>query len=168
MRLHAGLPATLSETRSIGEPDDELDVAVLVAARQLLAEPVDEREGGPVAVGDQCSEAKDPLRERERPQLPDELPPEPEAVPPVDDLERDLRLGRVLVAHEARDSDREARLLVDRDDGLMTAAADVDEVREVALEQTGLGAEEAQPAGALGEPGEDFEHGAALARREAV
>ncbi len=112
---------------------------------------------------DQRAEAEDALGERERPQLGEQLPAEAAALPVVDHLEGDLGLGCVHVAHEAREPDGLAGLLVDRDDGLAPAAADVDQPLDLALEQPGLRAEEAQAAAALGEPGEDVEHRLPLA-----
>ena len=84
------------------------------------------------------AEAEDPLLAGERAQLGDEPLAETPSLPLVDDLECDLGLGRVRVAHEAGDADRPARFLVDRGDGFAPAAADVDELLEVALEQARL------------------------------
>ncbi len=145
------------------QADDELHVAVLVAARELIAEPADERERRRVAVRDHRPEAQDSLVAREQAKLREQLLAETPALPLVDDRERDLRLERALVADEPRDPDRPARLLVDRSDRLAPRAADVDELLEVAREQARLGAEKAEAPRALGEAREDFEHGTPVA-----
>ena len=128
------------------------------ARRELLTDAVDERKGRAVAVRDQRPEAEDALLERQRPQLAEQPLADAAALPLVDDLEGDLGLGCVRVAHEARQTDRAAGRLVDRDDGLATATADVDEPVDVALGEARLRAEKAQPPAPLGEPGEDVEH----------
>ena len=66
-----------------------------------------------------------------------ETPADTAAVPVVDDHERTLRLGRVGVADVASDPDRAAGLLLERDDGLAAAAADVDEVLHLPLRDPG-------------------------------
>jgi hypothetical protein len=131
---------------ALRQADDELDVAVDVSVHELLAEAADESERGRVAVGDHGAEAKDSLLAGEHPQLGDEAPAETPSLPLVHDLEGDLGLRRAFVADEASDADRPARLQVDRGHGFTPAAADVDEMRDVALEQPRLRAEKAQPA----------------------
>src|SRR6187455_189499 len=92
-----------------------------------LAEATDERERGPIRPVDGRAQAEDPLRSREGRQLVREPPADSVSMPLVDHLEGDLGLRRIRIADEACDSDRAARLLVDRDDRLAAAAADVDE-----------------------------------------
>ena len=87
---------------------------------------------------------------------------DPPSLPLVDHLEGDLRLGRVGVAYEPGDADGTPGLLVDGDDGLAAATADVDEPVHVTLEQAWLRAEEAQSPRALGQTGEDLEHRSAF------
>jgi hypothetical protein len=117
-------------------------------------------------VCDQRPEAEDALVERQRSQLAEQLPADPAALPLVDDLEGDLGLGGVRIADEARQPDGASGGLVDRHGPLPPAAADVDEPLDLALGEARLRAEEAQPAAALGEAGEDVEHGLALAVAE--
>ncbi len=109
-----------------------------------LAEVLEQREHVVVEREQPRLEALDAVLARPVGEAPEQLAADAPVLPLVD--HRDRRLGdlrRVAQPHVARDADALARHRVARADRLVVDVVDLGEVREVALAQAPLGAEEA-------------------------